>query len=234
MRTRGQPRPATEWFDPVADLTDDHTIALPLDDPRWVPLDALLEPFVQCTGHRDLAAHDLTKLLATPPPRGVRTMRRYYGRFRDLTRPDVEREQLPFSFWTVYALTAWSDGLRLHRIGRGVTYPIPAFGLYGWKPDFDAAIAPDRTAATLPVAPPTSDPVSASNALPHGEQIDRVYPALRKEFPPFGKTPSWLSAKRCAKKLSPHWQADNKAFDMTDPSDDVVLAAMNALGRTDN
>lgn len=113
---------------------------LPLDDPRWAPLDDLHGLLIPRTGNRDLAAHDLTKLLATPPPRGVRSMRRYFGRYRDLSRPDLEREQLEFSFWEEHALSSWSDGLCIVRPKQGVGQAIRAVGIYAWKPDFDKAV----------------------------------------------------------------------------------------------
>ena len=113
---------------------------LPLDDPRWVPLEDLHALLIPRTGNRDLAARDLTKLLATPPPRGVRSMRRYFGRYRDLSRPDLEREQLEFAFWEEHTLSSWSDGLCIVRPKQGVSQAIRAVGLYGWKPDFDKAV----------------------------------------------------------------------------------------------
>jgi hypothetical protein len=108
---------------------------LPLDDPRWVPLESPHKLRTQRTGDRHLAAEDLTKLLATPPPLGVRSMRRYSGHYRDPDRPDLERELPPFAFWTEHALSSWSDGLfirpaRQHTVVRAV-------GFYAWKPDLE-------------------------------------------------------------------------------------------------
>jgi hypothetical protein len=65
--------------------------------------------------------------------------------------------------------------------------------------------------------------------LRHGRQIDRVYAALWKEFPPRGKAPTPLSIKAIARKLQPHWEAENEELSLENPSDDVVEAAVNAL-----
>ena len=207
---------------------------LPLDSFDWVPLDIPHRWLAERIGNADLAALDLIKVLATPPPHGVRSMRRYFGRFRDLSRPDLERERLDFSFWVEHRLTSWTDGLRIGLANRGVDYPIPAVGVYAWKPDLER-IWPEMFSSAL--AKTSSSPPKKLPALPkataarlrHGGQIDRVYPALQTEFPPFGKAPDALTVKQCAEKLSPHWVADNEALGLTDPSDDVIAAAMRLL-----
>jgi hypothetical protein len=107
--------------------------ALPLDSFDWVPLEIPHRWLAERIGNRDLAVHDLGAALAEQ----VRTMRRYFGRFRDLSRPDLEREQLEFSFWVEHRLSSWSDGLRIGLANRGVDYPIPAVGIYAWKPDLE-------------------------------------------------------------------------------------------------
>src|SRR5262245_23072173 len=108
-------------------------------DSRWAPLDDLHALLVPRTGNRPLAAQDLTKLLATPPPNGVRSMRRYFGLYRDLSRPELEWELLEFSFWDEHRLSSWKDGLCIGP-ARPVTTVVRAVGLYGWKPDFDKAV----------------------------------------------------------------------------------------------
>jgi hypothetical protein len=139
----------------MAGPASDFSTELPLDDFRWVMLDIPHRWLTERVGNPHFAAEDLTRALATPPPHGVRTMRRYLGRFRDLKRPDVEREQLPFSFWTVFYLLAWSDGLRLGVRNRGVDYPVPLFGTYAWKPDL-VVRWPEMFAPVAPVSAPTS------------------------------------------------------------------------------
>ena len=67
---------------------------LPLDDPRGVLLDIPFHGLVERVGHRDVAAHDLTKVLATPPPNGVRSMVRWW--------PYEKRELLSFSYWATH------------------------------------------------------------------------------------------------------------------------------------
>jgi hypothetical protein len=222
----------------VAEPISESSTELPLDNFDWVPLDIPHRWLAERTGNGDLAALDLTKLLATPPPHGVRTMRRYFGRFRDLSRPDLEREQLDFSFWVKYQLSSWSDGLRIGLANRGVTYPIPAAGIYAWKPDL-MRVWPDMfpaVPAKTPSPPPKLPalPREIAVRLRHGGQIDRVYPALQAEFPPFGKVPDALTGKQCAKRLAPHWVADNEALGLIDPSDDVIATAMKLLGWRSN
>ena len=124
---------------------------LPLDDPRWVPLEAAHDLLTQRTANRDLAADDLTELLATR----VRSMRRYFRLYRDVPRRDVEREQLPFSFWAdEHVLQIWSGGfLCICKRREGV--PIPAGALYGselyvWKPDLEEGIWPSDAPSTTP------------------------------------------------------------------------------------
>jgi hypothetical protein len=104
-------------------------------DSRWAPLDDLHAPLIPRTGNRELAALDLTKLLATPPPHGVRSMRRYFGLYRDRSRPELEWELLEFSFWEEHVLSGWSDGLCIRHIRS--RQALRAVGFYGWKPDFE-------------------------------------------------------------------------------------------------
>ena len=223
----------------MAEPISEFSTKLPLDSFDWVPLGIPHRWLAERTGNGDLAALDLTKVLATPPPHGVRTMRRYFGRFRDLSRPDLEREQLDFSFWVKYRLQSWSDGLRISLANRGVTYPIPVVGTYAWKPDL-MRVWPDMfppAPAKTPPSPPkklSALPKKIAAKLRHGGQISRVYPVLQTEFPPFGRVPDVLTVKQCAEKLSPHWVAGNEAHGLTDPSDDVIAAAMKLLGWRNN
>jgi len=162
-------------------------------DSRWAPLDDLHAPLIPRTGNRDLAAHDLTKLLATPPPYGVRSMRRYFGRYRDLSRPELEWELLEFSFWEEHALSSWSDGLCIVRPKQGVSQAVQAVGLYGWKPDFDKAV---------PGLAPASD-----------SPTDAMQPPLQRRGPVL--THDWFSicgeiARRCIDPKTGHVQVPKK------------------------
>ena len=90
-------------------------------------------------------------------------------------------------------------------------------------------------AATAASNPPASEsrpfPESIAKKLAGKRQTLRAAYALWQEFPPAGKAPRSLSARRCAVRLAPNWVADNKEFGLTDPSDDVVAIAMGLLGR---
>ena len=141
---------------------------LPLDDPRWVPLEAPHRLLTQRTGNRHLAAQDLTALLATR----VRSMRRYFGRLRDLSRPDLERELLPFSFWAEHSLSSWSDGLFIRPVRS--SQPIPAAGLYAWKPDLDTVGLTDAPATAA--ASVTTEPVEGPKIRLAKELMAAVYP----------------------------------------------------------
>jgi hypothetical protein len=98
------------------------------DDLRWLPVETLHGWLTERTGNRELAADDLTHLVRTT----VHTMQRYLGRYRRSDRPDLEWEQLSFSYWHERALKSWSDGLRMTPAKYGVCTPIPVFGLYVW------------------------------------------------------------------------------------------------------
>jgi hypothetical protein len=75
---------------------------------------------------------------------------------------------------------------------------------------------------------------AALRGLPRGPQIDRVYPALWKEFPPLGKAPKSWSIDRITKRLRRHWKAERNEEGLDDPSPDVVRIAVKALGRSDD
>jgi hypothetical protein len=86
------------------------------------------------TGNRDLAANDLTRLVRTT----VHTMQRYHARYHRPDRPDLEWEQLPFSYWNERALISRSNGLGMIPAKRGVCIITPVFGLYVWGPNCEA------------------------------------------------------------------------------------------------
>ena len=82
--------------------------------------------------------------------------------------------------------------------------------------------APDASAGSgAPEAPPKR----------HGRQIDRVYRELLVQFPPNGKTPARMTINTITRKLAPGWKAENKEYGLTDPSPDVVAAAVKIVGR---
>ena len=216
--------------------------ALPLDDPRWLPLANVHGALCPSTGHPELAARDLTGGMAKPD--GVRSMRRRFARLPDKVDPDdyPERERLRWAFWNEHELY-WSGSERRLMIvprprgGQIVTADAArGYAFFAWRPDLErlwpTMFPPSHEPAPPPA--PVLAPDEAPQPLRRGPQIARVYSALRKEFPPFGKTPKSLSIKQCAKKLSHHWEAENKEFDLTDPSEDVVAAGMKGLGRSDD
>ena len=233
----------------MAEPISESSTELPLDSPNWVPLGIPHRWLAERTGNPDLAAHDLTKIFAIPPPEGVRTMVRRW--------PYEDRELLPSSHWTTHyaswdilrsrsRIRVWPA--RLHN-AMGPEGPIHEDVHYTWKPDlmrvwpemFPSVPAKEVVSVTAPTTTTSSLkplllPKSVAKKLRHGGQIDRVYPALQKEFPPHGKTPRTLSAQRCTDRLSNagHWKAENEEFGLTDPSPDVVGKAMNLLGRTNN
>ena len=139
------------------------------------------------------------------------------------------------------------------------TYEVRAFGveilgaeaLWPTKPEPQEEATPElpREEATLSTTDLAASPLredalrwsleAALRGLRHGPQIDRVYPALWMEFPPRGKAPKLLSIKRIAERLRPYWKAEREKLGLEiellpDPSDDVVEAAVNELGRSDD
>jgi hypothetical protein len=224
---------------------------LPLDDPRWVLLDIPFHGLVKRVGHRDVAAHDLTKVLAMPPLDGVRSMVRWW--------PYEKRELLPFSYWATH-YPDWDNRRNRIRVwpcrplgGIGPNGPIHEDVHYAWKPDL-MRVWPEMfppvsgkearfittsmsgiaaTAASNSSAPESRPfPKSIAKKLAGNRQMLRAAYALWQEFPPAGKTPRSLSVRRCRTRLASHWEADNEEFGLTDPSEDVVGKAMNLFGRT--
>jgi hypothetical protein len=222
--------------------------ALPLDSPDWVPLDIPLRWLIEHTGHPDLAAHDLIKLLATSPPYGGRSMVRLW--------PYEECKLLPSSYWIQHCV-GWDN--RRKRIwvspsrllgGIGPDGPIHEDVHYAWKPDL-MRVWPEMfpsvpmkevgaTTTSVAVAPIPNSPPPKRRPLPEritkelaGRwQAIRAAVALWQAFSD-GKTPSTLSAQRCRDQLSNagYWKAENEEFGLTDPSSDVVGEVMNLFGR---
>jgi hypothetical protein len=225
--------------------------ALPLDSPDWVPFDIPLRWLIEHTGHPDLAAHDLIKLLATPPPYGVCSMVRLW--------PYEERKLLPSSYWIKHCM-GWDN--RRKRIwvspsrllgGIGPDGPLHEDIHFAWKPDLVrvwpemflptsvkevGATTPSVTATSMPNQPsPERRPLPKwiAKELAGRWQAIRAAVAIWQDFPD-GKTSNTLSAQRCRDQLSNagHWKAENEEFGLTDPSSDVVGEVMNLFGRTND
>jgi hypothetical protein len=126
----------------------------------------------QRIGNPELAARDLAKLLAKRE-RGVRSMRRYFGRFRDPSRPNLEWELLPFSFWDEHVLESWSDGLCYRHIRS--RQPILAVGFYVWKPDLATAGLTDAPATD---ASPTATSADAKPPRKPGTKYKDDWPEV--------------------------------------------------------
>jgi hypothetical protein len=151
---------------------------LPLEDPRWVPLEVPHRLLTQRTGDRDLAAHDLTTLLATQ----VRSMRRYFGRDRDPRRPNLERELLPFSFWDEHKLSSWRDGLCIRHVQS--SQAMPAVGLYAWEPDLQKFLPAAKTDDSMrPPSRPRGPPVTEDWFTICGEIARRCIESGRVRIP---------------------------------------------------
>jgi hypothetical protein len=228
--------------------------ALPLDSPNWVSLDIPHRWLIEHTGHPDLAAHDLTKILAIPPPDGVRSMVRLW--------PYEERKLLPSSHWTTH-YASWDIYRKRIRVWPSRPFDIGPGGPihedvhYAWKPDLMRVwpemfpLVPAKEAGSITTSMPgivataaSNSPASESQPFPKSiakklagsRQMLRAALALWQGFPPAGKTPGTLSAERCRDWLSKaeYWKAENEEFGWTDPSPDVVGKAMNLLGRTND
>jgi hypothetical protein len=135
---------------------------LPLDDPRWLPLDVPHRWLTECTGNHELAAADLTKLLATPPPRGVRSMVRLW--------PGEERKLLPFSHWTEHSVTWFKNRLEVSPPHRwfpfGPEGPIHEDVYYAWEPDLKK-FRPKRVASVTSSEPASEMPARRGQPMKH-------------------------------------------------------------------
>jgi hypothetical protein len=168
----------------AAETPDPTTSALPLDSFDWAPLEIPHRWLAERIGNPDLAAQDLAAALAER----VRTMRRYFGRFRDLSRPDLEREQLDFSFWVEHRLQSWTNGLRIGLANRGVDYPIPAVGIYVWKPDLEQVWpdmfppAPAKEVASVAASMPAPAAESGEGAAPRSVLRQPTGPKIARSW----------------------------------------------------
>jgi hypothetical protein len=108
----------------------------------------------------------------------------------------------------------------------------------------DIASSLSSSAAPLPNTPtkpelgPESNPAPAESVVRfedprHGWQIDRVYPILRKLYPPVGKVPPGIAASVVWRQVDEDEaiKSENKRRGIRTPSEDVVAKAMNELRR---
>jgi hypothetical protein len=137
------------------------TRRFPLDSPNWIPIVNAHQSLCGLTGNRELAAKDLTNVLAD---RDVPSMRRCFSGWRSppvgavLLEPDGEL--LPAAYWTEHQVQSWSsDATFVARRGafvpsRGNMFTeITGYAYFVWKPAL-AKIWPAAFAlAAAPAAP---------------------------------------------------------------------------------
>jgi hypothetical protein len=125
---------------------------LPLDSPGWIPIAEAHRAVLPLMGSRDLAAQDLSEVVADG---SVPCMRRRLGHGEG-----PERELVPLPFWKEYWFMHWLDvGLQVMNrpAGRGpssiATYR--GFAFFVWKPAlariWPAAFAPAIAAPSPPM-----------------------------------------------------------------------------------
>jgi hypothetical protein len=134
---------------------------LPLDDPRWLPLEVPHRWLTERTGNHELAAADLTKLLATPPPRGVRSMVRLW--------PGEDRRLLPFSYWTKHYASWANNRLRVwpsRPFHIGPEGPIHEDAHFAWEPDLKK-FRPKRVASVASSEPAPEMPARRGQPMKH-------------------------------------------------------------------
>src|SRR5262245_60987510 len=146
---------------------------LPLDDPRWMPVDAAHKRMCEPTGEPQLAARDLTEALARERD-GLRSMR------RSIHGADPERELLPPLYWVVHdvrwmrrevgePILAVCRRDRRHAVGPdGFIGPSFSYVYYGWLPDLE------RLWPTV-FPPPTLPPEKKKRKKAPGRPIECEY-----------------------------------------------------------
>jgi hypothetical protein len=148
------------------------TCQLPLDSPKWQPLELAHRELIYYVGNKYLADRDLTELLHAGKVRSMR--RRLILRNPEIGPPAPDRELVMEEFWHKWVLESWSDGLlimaRHQRPPKGgpvLARRIVGFVFYVWWPDFEKAVSvPGRlvemeeTIADSTV-PPTQSPLEA-------------------------------------------------------------------------
>jgi hypothetical protein len=88
-----------------------------------------------------------------------------------------------------------------------------------------------RPTPPAPIAVPARALASASRPKRRGKQINRVLRALRIVYPPDGRPSAFETIDTIRGKLLPHWSAANERYNLTDPSEDTVAAAVKQVGR---
>jgi hypothetical protein len=238
----------------MAGDASESSAAFPLDSPNWWPWRRAIEHVRHLRINHAIADQELATAInerdvrckmdwldsrAAPPKRVVTLLGdSFFAVFRIepgwgkllavAQRPDA---RLPHD----HVLYAW--GPHIERIWPTAAPSEPAAEKA--KPEPEAALDESAAAAATTAPSPTSGATPSLlegplHPLRHGGQIDRVYSALRKEFPPFGKAPESLSIERIAKKLSRHWKTERDEEGLDDPSPEVVRIAVNGLGRSDD
>jgi len=124
------------------------------------------------------------------------------------------------------------------KLGRSALWGIwvPHEDLLVWLREEGLTLLPEDMPAPVsnpvePASAPALEPVpKASQRKRRGRQIDRVYRELRVRFPPDGKAPALMTIDAIRAELLPGWKDENKKY-LSDPSPDVVAAAVKEIGR---
>jgi hypothetical protein len=149
---------------------------LPLDSPAWIPIAEAHRALLPLTGSRDLAAQDLSEVVADG---SVPCMRRRLGH-----GDGPKRELIPLPFWKEYWFMHWSDiGLQLMNRpanrGPSTVATYRGFAFFVWKPAlariWPAAFAP----ATAAPSPPMTTEVLQSRRGPKPKGDWRIELAAR-------------------------------------------------------
>ena len=147
---------------------------LPLDDPRWWPMQNAIELRKAQTGDHDFAVMDLEQAMASGK---LHSMRR--------SRHSGEREHLSPPFEKQFFVWFYSCGIDEAEARReAANYPFDDWVFYVWKPDFDRLFG--RRAAE-------QDDDSYSKAPPRARVRDRVKGVLSDLYG--GSPPPTLTLK---------------------------------------
>jgi hypothetical protein len=193
---------------------------LPLDDPRWLPLQVPHSWLMQRGSNREWADHDLTVLLRTD----VHSMVRLW--------PSDERRLLPFSYWDEgeHYVSSRPDKVQVFPqrpiSAIGPKGPLHEDAFYAWGPDLKkirpASAAPRRPTPHVPkkkkaepVKPPTRQ--------------QRVGQAILRDLHPEGVVPETIGAATIHEQLKQRWRAKcDKLFE--DPNK-VYAPSLKTVGR---
>lgn len=143
---------------------------LPLDDPRWCPMQAAIELRWRQTGATRLAIADLEQYMASGRLRCMR---------RDLA--SGKRERVSAAFWATYQ-GRWIGSRRITIYRRGEAGHVDDWMFYVWRPDFDSLYSDSARV--------DHDDDSKQPSLP----IDRAKAVLRDLYPAKAQMPGSLKA----------------------------------------